>query len=123
MALVLASFLMMLMGGIELGRYLFTLESLQVLAETAGRYGVVNGWGTQSDACTAAGDLISNQSLPAGIAVPPFVDPQVTTLCVGTDLNDGVISVSVLATASFTSYIPGVTGLTGTLQAKSQYSY
>lgn len=114
LALVLIGFLMLLLGTIDIARYLFTMQTVSFLADRAARAAVVNSsfaLGSVGESCPT----VSGSTLP--FTAPPF-DPA-TTMCVlqnETASQSGGYVVTVTVSAPFTSVTPGLSALTGTSQ-------
>lgn len=102
------AFLMLLFGIIDVARYLFTLQSMDALANRAVRAGVANS--TFALGGAGACPVVSAGSLP--FPLPPFLDPN-TTLCVIQTVATGGNVVTVTVAAPFDAVTPGLSALTG----------
>jgi Flp pilus assembly protein TadG len=112
-ALVGVAFLMFLLGGFDLARYIFTVQSMVAVMTQAGRYSLANPtWGPCGvDSWT-------------GIAtVAPFLDSSQVNLCVLQTSGTGLSTSTVTVTYPFTAVTPGLTALTGTITETTTYSY
>lgn len=119
-ALVLLAFLTLLFGAMDLGRYLLTIQSMQTLLGMAQRAAVV---GNYSIGSTGDCPLVSSISTSMPFTPPPFLDPT-TTLCVISTANSGSGTlVTIQVSSAFTSYTPGLSALTGTLNESAQVAY
>lgn len=109
-AIILLAFLILLLGTTDVARYLFTLQSMQTLANQAARYGSLptNSTSYLSPSCPV--DLTALPFTP-----PPFLDSS-AQLCVaiGNDATSGASTVTATVTSSFTAFTPGFSALTTT---------
>ena len=120
LALIMVSFLALLLGGMDLGRYMLTVQSMQTLLGMAQRAAVVSNYSIGS---VGSCPLVSSISATAPFTPPPYLDPS-TTLCVISTANSGSGTlVTIQVTSSFTSYTPGLSSLTGTLSQSAQLSF
>jgi hypothetical protein len=113
LALVLVAFLMLLLGTMDIARYLFTMQSVGYLVDRAVREGVLNSsyaMGAQGGPCP----LVSSQTLH--FATPPFMDPGTTMCVIQTGNTGGGTLVTVTVTSPFVSFTPGLSALTSTTQ-------
>jgi TadE-like protein len=121
MAAVMVAFLTLLLGAMDLGRYLFTVQSIQALVGQAERAGVVGNLLLGSGSSCPLVSSIPTSTL--GFTPPPFLDPG-ATLCVTNNGNvSAIVTVTVTVTSPFTSFTPGLGSLTGTLTQSAQVSY
>jgi hypothetical protein len=114
LALVLLLFLWLLVGTIDLARYLFTVQAVVGLMGEAGRVSLMNQlWhpcGTDSWADIAT--------------ISPLLDASKVNLCVAqSGAGVGLNTVTVTVSYPFTPYTPGLSGLGGTITEKTAYSY
>jgi Flp pilus assembly protein TadG len=119
-ALVGSLLMSLLFGTIEIGRYLFTLESLRTAAAEAARAVTLRGsanMNSGNDACTGlSGDLTGVQTRT------PFLDPSTLSLKMSScATNGGVTTVTVTVKYPFSFVVPvfgsRVSSLTETAQA------
>ena len=106
-ALVLLAFLVLLLGIVDVSRYLYTLQAMSDLASRAARAGVAGTLAAQS--CQD----VSSSPLP--FTVPPLLDPA-TQLCVtiGNDTASGATTITATVTSPYTSTLIGNAGLSTT---------
>jgi hypothetical protein len=120
-ALVLLAFLMLLLGVIDVARYLFALQSLDDLANRAVRAGIASDTlvlGHGGSACP----LAATAGLP--FTLPPFLDPA-TTVCIVQGTISGSRVVTVTVTSPFSAVTPGLSALTssGAMTQTVQMAY
>jgi hypothetical protein len=115
LALVLLPFLFLMTAVFDLGRYLFTVQSMVTLMTEAARYSKV--YPDQTPLCGV-------NTWPNTATVAPLLDPTQVNLCI-TSLNPtyGVMQVQVTVTYPFTAATPGLSTLDGTLTETATYSY
>jgi hypothetical protein len=113
-ALVLVWFLWLLLGTIDIARYLYTVQALVGLMGEAGRVALMDPtWGPQGT---------NSWSQIATIA--PLLDAnQVTLMVYPAQSNVGVNMVTVSVSYPFTPYTPGLAALTQTITETTKYSY
>jgi Flp pilus assembly protein TadG len=117
MALVVLGFLTLLLGGMDIARYIFTVQSMDYVAGEAVRAAMIGTLSPQS------ATLVSATPLP--FTTPPFLDPA-TQLSVtpSIDANNGATIVTVTVTAPFTVVTPGLGALTSSnLTVTTQLEY
>jgi Flp pilus assembly protein TadG len=114
LALVLVPFVWLMLGTIDIARYIFTLQQVVGLLSEAGRMSLTSiDWapfGTNSW---------------AGIStVAPLLDPTQVTLDVTQGLSGvGVYYSSVTVQYPFVAYTPGLAMLSGTITETTNYAY
>ncbi len=114
LALVLLSFLWLLLGTIDLARYLFTVQSVVALMSEAGRVSLMDpSWAPRG---------VNSWSQIATIA--PLLDPAQVSLDVSQGFTGvGPVYVYVTVSYPFTAFAPGLSGLNGTITESTAYTY
>jgi Flp pilus assembly protein TadG len=111
-ALILQAFLLLMLGTTDVARYLFTLQSMQTLADQAARAGTLptsSAGYLSPQSCTA----LTSTTLP--FSPPPFLDSSAQLcLVLGTDTASGANTVTATVTANFSAVTPGLSTLTST---------
>lgn len=115
-ALVALAFFYLLIGTLELGRYFVTQHSVRTVVAEAARSAWVNAPAGGCGALTTA-------QRTAAESFSPFLSVAQLTLTLATGNAAGVSTTTTTATYPFTSYMPLLTGLTGTITETTQLSY
>lgn len=106
--LVVVPFLTLLLAGIEMGRYLYTVDALSHHAETTLRATVVYVSNDPSNRCLAnLSNVITRPSLPVGLSTGQLTLAQPSCLL---DSSSKVITVTVSASYRF-NFASGLLGL------------
>lgn len=126
MALIMPILFMLLIGTLEVGRYMFTLESLRSVTAEAARLSMVNAailntgivpGGADITSCTAS----STVNL-AATRKTPFINSTSLTLCIErTGTTD--VTIRVLAQYPYTSFVPYLTAMNGTMTDRTLVIY
>ncbi len=97
-------FLLLMLGAMQLGLYLFTRQSLDMLTGLVARAAVI---GTVSAACPA--------TLPSSIPVPPILSSANLSVCVTRTNPNGATQFQVVSTYRFTFFLPILSGDSGVI--------
>lgn len=113
-ALVLLSFLWLVMGTIDIARYFFMVQGVLGVMSEAGRVSLMDpNWGPCG---TDSWDDIAS--------IAPLLNPSQVYLCVTQGyVGSGPTTVSVTVTYPFTPFTPGLSALTGTISESTAYTY
>ncbi len=107
-ALIAPGFLLMFFGTIEMGRYLFTRQSLELLTGQVARAAVI---GTITPGCPL--------TLPASFSIPPMLAPGNLSVCVSQSTPAGSeTQYQVTSTYDFTFFLPVFAASSGMISAK-----
>ncbi|HTC07806.1 MAG TPA: TadE family protein [Acetobacteraceae bacterium] len=117
LAFILPAFLWLLLGTIDIARYLYTVQALVGLMGEAGRVATMGGnfdWGQ-----------CSNNWWPQIATIAPLLDANNVTLCVtpGGGSGSGPITMNVQVSYPFTPYTPGLGALAGPITEATNYTY
>lgn len=108
-AVIAPSFLLMLLGTMEVSRYIFAQESLELLTGQVARAAVT---GAITPACPA--------TLPASIVIPPTLAPGSLTVCVVQSSPSGSnIEYQVTSSYNFIFVLPALSAAGGMMSAKT----
>lgn len=106
---IASGFLLMLLGTIEMARYLFTQQSLELLTGLVARAAVV---GTVTPACPL--------TLPASIAVPPILSTANLSVCLTQpSQSGGKTEYQVTSSYTFTFLLPVFAKDSGMISTKT----
>jgi hypothetical protein len=111
-ALVALIFLFLLVAISDIARYLFMVQSMQLLATQTARATIVP-FGTPNYLGLAPGCVsVGSAGLPFGL--PAFLDPATTQLCMAPtdDPRSNANVVTITVEAPFTAFTPGLSALT-----------
>jgi Flp pilus assembly protein TadG len=108
-ALVAVAFIFLLVATSDIARYLFMVQSMQLLADQAVRASILP-FGTPGNLLIPQGCSAVPNNLP--FAPPPFLDPA-TQLCTAQTFNttSGTVVTTVTVEAPFTAFTPGLSAL------------
>ena len=119
------AFFIVLLGCMDLGRYLLSLHAMRALVGQAQHAGVASGLAIGSiSGTTCSGTLVSSLGAVLPFTPPGGLDPE-TMLCVTSNKNllVGAVTVQVIVQSPFTPLTPGLGALTGPLKQGSKVSY
>lgn len=119
-AIVAATFMMLVIGCMDLGRYYILEHSLRTFTSEAARSALAN-----SNLSATGGTMSTQTSLASMTAIVPFLDPSLLTLTISQ--NSASISsktvVNVTASYQFTAISPIWSALNGTITDTTQITY
>lgn len=110
--LVAGVFVLMMLGAMQIGLYLFTKQALEELTGVVARGAVV---GTVTSGCPA--------TLPSTIAVPPLLTPANLQVCVTQTNSSGETQVQVISSYQFDFFLPIMAGDSGTVSESTAPLY
>ena len=120
LAFILPAFLWLLLGTIDIARYLYTVQALVGLMGEAGRVAIMDSnFGNGLPPC-------SNNYWSQIATIAPLLDANNVSLCVtpaSWSSGSGVITVTVSVSYPFTPYTPGLGALAGPITEATNYTY
>lgn len=127
MALVMPVLFLIMIGVIEIARYVFTLQSLRSVTAEAARLSMINS-ATKNTGVVISGGLITSCTASSAINVAatqktPFIDNTTLTLCISNTTSSGQVTILVSAQYPFNSFLPRTSFLTTTLTDNTQIIY
>lgn len=121
-AVAATGFLMLLLAGIDFGRYFFTVHSLHTLTEEAARAALIDS--TQHNCANVCGSPVSSTELATLGAAAPFLNTSQLVLAVTQSSSSGVTTISVAASYPFSFITPVLASAwNGALSDATQISY
>lgn len=132
MAMIMPVLFAMLIGVMELGRYVFTVQSLRTVTAEAARMAVVDR-GSSGTVDQTTGNVVSggaitsctnSSSLSASATKKtPFINNSALTLCISNSSTSGFVTIQVNTQYPFNSPMPVVSFLNGTLSDSTTLQY
>lgn len=119
-AVIAATFMALVIGCMDLGRYYIIEHSLRAFTSEAARAALANG------ALSADGTTMSAQTSIASLtSIVPFLDPSLLKLTITQNsfTTSSPITINVTATYEFTAFSPIWAALTGTITDSTQITY
>ena len=118
--IVAATFMVLVIGCMDLGRYYIIEHSLRAFTSEAARAALANA------SLSASGAAMNTQaSLSSLTSIVPFLDPSQLTLSITQNSYSTTtpITITVTATYQFTAFSPVWAALTGTITDSAQVTY
>lgn len=119
-AIIAATFMALVIGCMDLGRYYIIEHSLRAFTSEAARAALAD-----SSLSASGGTMSSQTSLSSLTAIVPFLDPSLLTLSISQNsfTTSSPITITVTATYQFTAFSPIWAALTGTITDSTQLTY
>lgn len=127
MALVLPVFLTMMIGVLEIGRYIFTMEALRSITAEAARLSMIDPT-KKSTGVVLSGGTISSCTVSSTLKVAaatktPFIDTSSLTLCISNIVVDSKVTIIVSTQYPFTTLLPILSVMNTTLTDNTTLVY
>jgi Flp pilus assembly protein TadG len=116
-AMILPAFLWLLLGTIDVARYLYTVQALIGLMGEAGRVAIMN---PNFGQCPGS----NSNWWPQIATIAPLLDANNVNLCVSEpSAGTGALTVSVSVSYKFVAYTPLLNALNGPITESTSYTY
>ena len=118
-AIIAMTFMTLVIGCMDLGRYYIIEHSLRAFTSEAARAALVN------PLLSASGLMNSQTGISSLTNIVPFLDPSLLTLSIAQNsfTTSSPITITVTATYQFTAFSPIWAALTGTITDTTQITY